>query len=132
MTNIYQSFAVSNRIFDSLSDIVHVLAVHTRHRYSAILHQVNVMLLDQVLSHLLLVQASVREHADLVSDVVPCAYVMVGLPGVFIYSSLPRRAVLIEIIRLATYFSSDFHCYRFSAFESTRSAILAPWIGGLE
>ena len=43
------------------------------------------MFFNQELGYLFLVQACVGEHADLISYVVPCAWVKDGVPGVFIY-----------------------------------------------
>lgn len=92
----------------------------------------NMMLLYQELSALLLVEPCVGEHTDLVSDVVPCSYIIRNVPGVFIYSNLFLSASLMEMILFATSLSSSFHCCKFYGLDSTRSAILAPWIGGLE
>jgi hypothetical protein len=63
------------------------------------------VLLNQTLHNLFLVEAGVREHSDLVRNVIPCAYIINHLPGVFNYYSLNLKADLIEIIRSATTFS---------------------------
>ena len=55
-----------------MSNILNVLAVDAGHADTTVLHQVDVMLVDKAFT-LLFVQTGVREHTDLVGDVVPCA-----------------------------------------------------------
>ena len=61
--------------------------------------------------HLRRSQPSVREHADLISDVVPGPYVISSLPGVLMLYSSSLSLFLISIILPATSFSSAIHVF---------------------
>ena len=74
----------------------------------------NMIFLDQAFNNLFLIEACVREHTYLISNMIPCTYfILIIIPGVLIYSSLDLSAVLIEIMRSATYLSSDLHASKF-------------------
>lgn len=64
------SLYIAHCIVDCLSHIVDVLAVESNHCDPSVLHHVHVVVVDQMQA-LSFVQAGVREHSDLVGNMLP-------------------------------------------------------------
>ena len=65
-----ESFNVVYRIVDSLGHMIYILRVESNHGDSAVFHHMDMMLVDHIQT-LRFGQASIRKHADLLSNVLP-------------------------------------------------------------
>lgn len=98
----FRSLKLSDGVVDSLSNIVDVLVVQPAHGDSAGLEEIKVLLLLQELAHLR-VEAGVREHTDLLSDVIPsarCAQFLQPLPESGSHGDDPFRHDLDAVLPL--------------------------------